>query len=383
MGARQAAADPAFRGAFLTGSAHGPPGARAAPANVRRGRHGASSPSASGRRRPRARRKGKRLVDGVLVDVSYLEEGALADPAWVAASFVYAPSFRGGQVLADPTGQLARLEAAIAPGFAAPAAVRARTADVHRRIRARLTALDPRAAWADLVLSGCSRRASRRSRRWSRPCARRRSGCATCGPARWSPPPSTSGCSRSWAAPTSRRAWSRGISTPWRRGSTRPPRCSPVPRTARPAAVRQGRSTSRPAPAACSRSRVAGWPRRTAPRHATTRPSVRRRPHARRSAGRDRRQPRARGRRRPPRGGVLGRRDGRPLPGGVERPGPRVAEEREPAFRALVADLTGLRSPADVLTRRDALLADLAPPRYRMRPAPLRAMTPCASRASR
>ena len=41
---------------------------------------------------------------------------------------------------------------------------------------------------------------------------------------------------------------------------------------------------------------------------------------------------------------------------------PALAAEREPAFRALVADLTGLRTPADVLTRRDALLADLAPP---------------------
>ena len=41
---------------------------------------------------------------------------------------------------------------------------------------------------------------------------------------------------------------------------------------------------------------------------------------------------------------------------------PALAAEREPAFRALVADLTGLRSPTDALTRRDALLADLAPP---------------------
>jgi hypothetical protein len=38
---------------------------------------------------------------------------------------------------------------------------------------------------------------------------------------------------------------------------------------------------------------------------------------------------------------------------GVGRPG---------VWRALVADLTGLRTPADVLTRRDALLADLAAP---------------------
>jgi hypothetical protein len=36
-----------------------------------------------------------------------------------------------------------------------------------------------------------------------------------------------------------------------------------------------------------------------------------------------------------------------------------VAAEREQEFRALVADFTGLRTPADVLVRRDALLAGL------------------------
>jgi len=41
---------------------------------------------------------------------------------------------------------------------------------------------------------------------------------------------------------------------------------------------------------------------------------------------------------------------------------PALAAERDRAFRALVADLTCLRTPVDVLTRRDALLADLAPP---------------------
>ena len=163
----QVAAEPAFRGAFLTGSAADLPGSAPLPrssdvdltvlvaalsaAPVDRPTSGAVAGQTTGA--ASRRRSGKQLVDGVLVDVSYLDEGALADPAWVAASFVYAPSFRGGQVLADPTGHLGRLEAAIAPSFAAPAAVHARTADVHRRIRARLTALDPHAAWADLVLN--------------------------------------------------------------------------------------------------------------------------------------------------------------------------------------------------------------------------------------
>ena len=51
-----------------------------------------------------------------------------------------------------PVEELARhCMEAIAPDFASPAAVRVRTADVHRRIRARLTALDPRASWPDLT----------------------------------------------------------------------------------------------------------------------------------------------------------------------------------------------------------------------------------------
>ena len=141
----QVAAEPGFRGAFLTGSATDLPGAATLPRSSDVDVTVLVAAAAE-------RRSGKQLVDGVLADVSYLEERVLADPAWVAASFVYAPSFRGGQVLADPTGHLGRLEAAIAPGFATPAAVRARTADVHRRIRARLTALDPEAAWPDLVI---------------------------------------------------------------------------------------------------------------------------------------------------------------------------------------------------------------------------------------
>lgn len=141
--ARQEAAEPTFRGAFLTGSVTALPGgaplprtsdvdvtvlvgAAPAPSSARPGGPLTSGAAAREDRDVAAgRRKGKRLVDGLLVDVSYLDEAKLTDPGRVAAAFVYAPSFRGGQVLADPTGQLARLEAAIAPGFAAPAAIRA------------------------------------------------------------------------------------------------------------------------------------------------------------------------------------------------------------------------------------------------------------------
>ncbi len=150
--ARHVATDPSFRGAFLTGSTTALPRTAVLP---QRSDVDLTVLVAAATPRAGLRLSGKRLVDGLLVDVSYLDEAALADPALVAASFVYAPSFRGGvgAVLADPTGHLARLEAAITPAFATPAAVRARIADVQRRIRARLTALDPEAPWAEVVMA--------------------------------------------------------------------------------------------------------------------------------------------------------------------------------------------------------------------------------------
>jgi hypothetical protein len=136
-----------FRGAFLTGSAGALPGDAALPTTS----DVDVTVVVADHRNPG--NAGKRLVDGVLLDVSYLGESALADPSRVAASFVYAPSFRGGQILADPTGHLARLEELIAPRFDSPAATQARVEDVRRRMRHRFAALDPTAPWADLVLA--------------------------------------------------------------------------------------------------------------------------------------------------------------------------------------------------------------------------------------
>jgi hypothetical protein len=306
------------------------------------------------------RRSGKQLVGGVLVDVSYLEERALADPAWVATSFVYAPSFRGGQVLADPTGHLARLEAAIAPSFAAPAAVRARTADVHRRIRARLTALDPDAPWAELVLQWLFptsltavarlvaalrmptvRQRYLRARAVTPPAEYERLlallGCADAtrslvaqhldavaerfdeagavlaatgpaGPAcaaTHSHPPSSVEATPAPPEPADRPSAPAG-------GGPRLPFAADLTPAARPVAI----DGSRELVAAGNHREAVFWVVATAARCQTA----------------------------------------------LNAMAPALAAERERAFRALVADLTGLRSPTDVLTRRDALLADLAPP---------------------
>jgi hypothetical protein len=370
----QAAADPAFRGAFLTGSATDLPGAAPLPrssdvdltvlvaasstAAVDRPISGvATGPTAAA---ASGRRSGKQLVGGVLVDVSYLEEGALADPARVATSFVYAPSFRGGQVLADPAGHLARLEAAIAPSFAAPAAVRARTADVHRRIRARLTALDPDAAWADLVLH-------------------------------WLFPTSLTAVARLVAAlrmPTVRQRYLRA------RAVTPPAEyerllallgCADATlslvaqhldavaeRFDEAAAVLAATGPAGPACAATHSHPPSSAEATHAPPKPADRPSA--------PAGGEPRLPFAADLTPAARPVAI---DGSRelVDGGNHREAvfwvvataarcqaalnvlaPALAAEREQALRALVADLTGLRSPTDVLTRRDALLAELAPP---------------------
>ena len=417
----QAAADPAFRGAFLTGSATDLPGGAPLPrssdvdltvlvaasstAAVDRPISGvATGPTAAA---ASGRRSGKQLVGGVLVDVSYLEERALADPAWVATSFVYAPSFRGGQVLADPAGHLARLEAAIAPSFAAPAAVRARTADVHRRIRARLTALDPDAPWAELVLQWLFPTSltavARLVAALRMPTVRQRylRARAVTPPAEYERLLALLGCAdatRSLVAQHLDAVAERFDEAAAALAATGPagPACAAAhshpPSSAEATQRRQSRRTGQPRPRRPGWSIVARW-RRPPPQRRTRLQAA--------SHGRGRvpaSAPPERGRAdRPsaPAGGgprlpfaadltpaarpvaIDGSRE--LVDGGNHREAvfwvvataarcqaalnvlaPALAAEREQAFRALVADLTGLRSPTDVLTRRDALLADLA-----------------------
>ena len=417
----QAAADPAFRGAFLTGSAADLPGAAPLPRSsdvdltvlvaasstaVDRPISGvATVPTAAA---ASGRRSGKRLVDGVLVDVSYLEERALADPAWVATSFVYAPSFRGGQVLADPTGHLARLEAVIAPSFATPAAVRARTADVHHRIRARLTALDPDAPWAELVLQWLFptsltavarlvtalrmptvRQRYMRARAVTPPTAYERLlallGCADATPGlvarhldavaeRFDEAAAVLAAT----GPAAGLACTAAHSYPPSAEATRAP---PEPAD-RPSAPEAPRLVDR-GPMAAAAAAVAHSPAGSAPKDGSefSAPAPPERGRSERSSAHaDLRLPFAADLTPAARPVAI---DGSRelVDGGNHREAvfwvvataarcqaalnalaPALAAERERAFRALVADLTGLRSPTDVLTRRASLLADLAPP---------------------
>jgi hypothetical protein len=352
--AAEAASDPAFRGAFLTGSITTLPGGAALPrtSDVDVTVLVAASEQALDRR------AGKRLVDGLLVDASYLDERALADPAWVAASFVFAPSFRGGQVVADPTGHLGRLEAAIAPGFATPAAVRARTADVHRRIRARFAALDPHTAWADLVMAWlfptsltavaalvAALRTPTVRLRYLRarevvPAAEYERllallGCADVAPARVdrhidavaarfdeaaallattagnprarpdSPTPPAGAARPAGPAPSAGPVASDGVPPPL-------PYAADLTPAARPVAI----DGSRALVDGGNHREAVFWVVATAARCQVA----------------------------------------------LSARAPDLARDHEPGFRALVADLVGLRGPADLLTRRDALLAALSPP---------------------
>ena len=200
-----------------------------------------------------------------------------------------------------------------------------------------------------------------------------------------------------------RGAWSRGISTRWPSASTRPPQRSPPPaRPVRraaalpPAVVRRGNAGAARADGPASRAEVPPtWPDGGARRRGRTRlqaaPDGRGRVLGIRAAGArsgDRPSAPAAAPRLPfaadltPAARPVAIDGSRELvDGGNHREAvfwvvataarcqaalnvlaPALAAEREQAFRALVADLTGLRSPTDVLTRRDALLADLAPP---------------------
>lgn len=143
--ARLAEVDPDFRGAFFTGSATAlpedsvlPPWSDVDVAVVVSGQ-------------PAPAKLGKFAYHGVLLEVTYLAEAELATPSTVAATYYLAPSFRGGQTIADPTGHLRRLSDVIAPRFAHPDSVRDRCDDVLGRIAARLSAFDPTAPWPQAV----------------------------------------------------------------------------------------------------------------------------------------------------------------------------------------------------------------------------------------
>lgn len=84
---------------------------------------------------------GKIVRDGVLLDVSFVGWDEIRDPDALLANHSLAPTFRAPKLLADPTGALAEIAAAVGAGFATRAAVERRCASAMDRLRRNLGSL--------------------------------------------------------------------------------------------------------------------------------------------------------------------------------------------------------------------------------------------------
>ncbi len=77
---------------------------------------------------------GKFVYQGVLLEVSYLSSERLQSPESILSDYQMAGSFRAPGILADPTGQLSRVQAEVARHYAQRDWVRKRCEDVRRKI---------------------------------------------------------------------------------------------------------------------------------------------------------------------------------------------------------------------------------------------------------
>ncbi|MEU8195071.1 hypothetical protein AB0C10_14965 [Microbispora amethystogenes] len=146
--AAEAAPAANFAGAFLTGSAAwADPGAVLPPTSDVDVAVVVDDPVAP----PKL---GKIPFEGVLVEVTYLSWNQIASARDVLASCHLAGAFRSDDpatLIADPTGRLARLRAAVSAGFAERRWVRLRCEDAERRITGGLASLDPGRPFHDQV----------------------------------------------------------------------------------------------------------------------------------------------------------------------------------------------------------------------------------------
>jgi hypothetical protein len=97
--------------------------------------------------------RGKRRYGGVLLEVTLQPWRELRSPEQVLSSYHLAGLLRPGTVLADPSGRLARLQAATAGRYASRAWVRRRCRDAEQRILGGLDRLDPSAPLPAQVLA--------------------------------------------------------------------------------------------------------------------------------------------------------------------------------------------------------------------------------------
>jgi hypothetical protein len=88
-----------------------------------------------------AAKPGKLIYGGVLLEISLLPAGEITDPERVLCQAHLGGSFRGTGILADPTGELARLMAVVGAEFARTKWVRARCRNVEAKLLGHLDRL--------------------------------------------------------------------------------------------------------------------------------------------------------------------------------------------------------------------------------------------------
>ncbi|MER6117220.1 hypothetical protein [Streptomyces sp. NPDC001743] len=94
---------------------------------------------------------GKLLHDGALLEITYVPWAELRDPEAVLASYHLAAGFRRDSVIDDPTGELRALSAYVSSRFAERGRVRRRCLDARQRVEGRLAAFDPSAPFHEQV----------------------------------------------------------------------------------------------------------------------------------------------------------------------------------------------------------------------------------------
>jgi len=142
---RHAGREPWFRGAYFSGSTVGRPDTAELP-----GTSDIDVMVVIAQAEPPPK-PGKFLHLGALLEVSYLAGQRLASAEEVLASYHLAGSFRLDTIIADPTGELSRLQAKVSRHFAEEAWVRRRCEQARQGVEGRLAAIDASAPWHDQV----------------------------------------------------------------------------------------------------------------------------------------------------------------------------------------------------------------------------------------
>lgn len=135
---RQHAGGPGFVGAYVTGSTVGLPDDAVLPPWTDLDVMVVTDDPA---------KPGKISSGGALLEVSHLPWAALRSAEHVLESYHLAAGLRTDTILADPTGRLHRLQAAVGAHFDEPHWVRRRCVDARRRVETGLRSIAPVAPW--------------------------------------------------------------------------------------------------------------------------------------------------------------------------------------------------------------------------------------------